>query len=84
MLSACKEWEQFALRLVSDSCIVTPDDVENLSGESNFLMTFADTIQQTSFLGDLSSYLKRFLLPFSKRGCHCVVHPLPTIIIAFT
>ena len=59
MVAASKEWEQFALRLVSSS-IASPDDFESLSGKEDFLLTFADVIQQTSFLGDLQAYVKEY------------------------
>ena len=57
VVAASKEWEQFALRLVSSS-IASPDDFESLSGKEDFLLAFADVIQQTCFLGDFQAYLK--------------------------
>lgn len=59
MVAASKEWEQFALRLVSSS-IASPDDFESLSGKEDFLLAFADVIQQTCFLGDFQAYLKEY------------------------
>ncbi len=57
VVAASQGWEQFALRLVSSS-IASPDDFESLSGKEDFLLTFADVIQQTCFLGEFQAYIK--------------------------
>lgn len=60
VLAISSEWERLALELVSSNQLVTPDELEALSGQSSFLLAFADAVQQTCFLGSLQCYLNEY------------------------
>ena len=57
-MALSKGWERFALKLVSSRQLVTPDDLETMTGEGDFLLAFAEAVQQTSLLGDLNTYIQ--------------------------
>ena len=58
-----KRWEELAFRLTSSAQILTVEDLEAASGDSGFLPTFADIMQQSSILRHFQSDLTEWVDP---------------------